>query len=356
MKLFQQIIQLMTCVLFLAAIAINKEHKSFGYSFSKNKSIETKVADKWETENGFLVISTANIAKEIWGFGGNIPLHIYLKDGKVVKVDALKKSESPDFFNSVLKSGLLEQWDGLSPHEAVNKKVDAVSGATMSSTAIIQSMKKAMEYLDTNSIDYSQTPIQVDFRLVCVIIVILCGTIIPFFGKNRIVRTIQLCMNVIVLGFWSGSFLSLSLFVNFLSNGINVWHSIIPITLLIVAFIMPLFGKKSHYCTWICPMGSCQEIVGKIVPYKIKMKANTIQTLDNFREHLWVIIMLVMWLGVGFELLDYELFSAFIFKQISIPLLIVFGIFIILSSIIQRPYCRFICPTGSILKYCQSTK
>ena len=356
MKLSQQIIQLLTCILLLAAIAINKEQKSFGYSFSKNKNRETKVTDKWETENGFLVISTADIAKEIWGFGGNIPLHIYLKDGKIVKVDAQKNSESPDFFNSVLKSGLLEQWDGLSPHEAVRKQVDAVSGATMSSTAIIQSVKKAMEYLDTNSIGNSQIPIQVDFRFICVIIVILCGTIIPFFWKNKTVRIIQLCMNVIVLGFWSGSFLSLSLFVSFLSNGINVWHSIIPISLLIVAFIMPLFGKKSHYCTWICPMGSCQEIAGKIIPYKIKMEVNTIQTLERFREFLWVLVMLGMWLGVGFKILDYELFSAFMFKQASIPLLVMFGIFIILSGIIQRPYCRFVCPTGSVIKYCQSTK
>lgn len=104
------------------------------------------------------------------------------------------------------------------------------------------------------------------------------------------------------------------------------------------------------------PHGVMPRADGKIIPYKIKMKSQTIQTLTEFREWLWIVIMMVMWLEVGFELLDYELFSTFLFQQTSVPLLIVAGLTLLFSGIVQRPYCRFVCPTGSLIKYSQQSK
>lgn len=110
----------------------------------------------------------------------------------------------------------------------------------------------------------------------------------------------------------------------------------------IAAFIFPFFGKKGHYCAWMCPMGSCQELLGRIVPYNVKISPKTIQTLTEFREMLWILIMAIMCLGIGFELLDYELFAAFLFEQASVPLLVVAMLFAAMSMVVQRPYCRFI--------------
>lgn len=56
------------------------------------------------------------------------------------------------------------------------------------------------------------------------------------------------------------------------------------------------------------------------------------------------------------ELLDYELFSVFLFHQAPIPLLVIALLFAILSGIVQRPYCRFVCPTGSLIKFSQQSK
>lgn len=106
---------------------------------------------------------------------------------------------------------------------------------------------------------------------------------------------------------------------------------------------------------WICPMGSCQELIGKAIPYKLRISQATVHRLTVFREILWIVIMALMWLGVGFELLDYELFSAFLFRQASVPIIVTALLFAALSSIIQRPYCRFVCPTGSVIKFVQQT-
>lgn len=101
-------------------------------------------------------------------------------------------------------------------------------------------------------------------------------------------------------------------------------------------------NQKIHYCAWMYPMGSCQELLGRIVPYNVKISPKTIQTLTEFREMLWILIMAIMCLGTGLELLDYELFAAFLFKQVSVPLLVVAMLFAAMSMVVQRPYCRFI--------------
>ena len=49
---------------------------------------------------------------------------------------------------SVIKSGLLSSWNGLTPKEGRELKVDAVSGATFSSDAIIRNVRAGLRYLD----------------------------------------------------------------------------------------------------------------------------------------------------------------------------------------------------------------
>ena len=86
------------------------------------------------------------------------------------------------------------------------------------------------------------------------------------------------------------------------------------------------------------------------------MSPRTVKHLDYFREGLWIGIMGMLWLGVGFEVMNYELFSIFLFQQASWVVITLGVVFMLLSSVVQRPYCRFVCPTGSLLKYSQQTK
>lgn len=358
MNLLKQFLQLITYILLLLVVAINKEGRVFNYSVDELYSKEQKEqVDNWSTDDGYNVISTQNIAKDIFGYAGNIPLHIYMKERIIEKIEIQQNSESPDFLASVINSGLLMAWNGLTLEEAINKKVDATTGATLSSSAIIESVNRALLYATNSTLANNTSKFKwSDIRFWVVLIVVIGAMVLPLFYKNKRYRTIQLFMNIVILGFWSGSFISLSLLVNFFSNGLNIWISIIPVLLLISAFIYPLFGKKSHYCTWICPMGSCQELLGKTTYYKIKLSQKQIKYLDNFREGLWFMIIGIMLAGISFKALDYELFSAFLFTQASLPIIIAAIVFSILSCFIQRPYCRFVCPTGSLLKFTQQTK
>lgn len=74
----------------------------------------------------------------------NIPLRIYLSQGKVTKIEAYDYLESPEYFADW--APLLGQYDGLTIQDALNKEVDAISGATESSTAVLKSIRVGLEY------------------------------------------------------------------------------------------------------------------------------------------------------------------------------------------------------------------
>jgi hypothetical protein len=73
-----------------------------------------------------------------------VPLKIHIKDGRVAAVEAEPNAESPDFFNRAKE--LLNHWQNKSVDEAMAEEVDAVSGATFSSRAIIANMQRGLAY------------------------------------------------------------------------------------------------------------------------------------------------------------------------------------------------------------------
>lgn len=96
-------------------------------------------------DDGTWVVHTDSLAKDVSGFGGAVPLLVYVKDGKVQKVEAQENGESPDFFGRA--KALLTWWDGKTVEEAATEQPDAVTGATFSSRAIIENVRRAAAYM-----------------------------------------------------------------------------------------------------------------------------------------------------------------------------------------------------------------
>lgn len=358
MKKAEQIIFLLTCILVVAVAAIQRDRKILGHDIMTpaDTARAEAVSPISTLSDGTEVINTTELGKDVSGYGGRVPLEIYLKDGKVIKVKALKNSETPDFFQSA--SSLLTRWNGKTPSEALAMKVDGVSGATFSSRGIIGNMKAGLQYAVKNSAGTSVLDkMDLSAKSIIGLIVVMMGAIIPLFWHNRRYRILQLCLNVAVLGLWCGTFLSWSLFVNFMSNGINVWVSFIPIVMLITAFVYPLFGKKNYYCTNICPFGSLQDLAGKVnKKNKWKLGTNAVIRLGYFRQLLFVVLMLLMLTGVYSDWISYELFTAFIVKSASTVVIVLAVVTVVLAVFVPRPYCRFVCPTGTLFKLSQNQK
>lgn len=100
-------------------------------------------------KNGVYIINTTTIGKDIEGYNGPTPLKVYIKNNKVEKIEFLKNVESPKYYAKVKKE-LQDKWNGLKVKNAKTLQVDAVTGATYSSTAVIQNVQLAIDYYQSH--------------------------------------------------------------------------------------------------------------------------------------------------------------------------------------------------------------
>ncbi|MDE5838524.1 MAG: FMN-binding protein [Paramuribaculum sp.] len=344
-----KILSLILTVLMLIAAAIIVNKAVFGYNIGSSSTAETATVSTGDTittdSDGNTVIHTALVQGTISGYAGPVPLDIRIAKGKITEIEPLPNAESPSFFKRA--QTILDSWTGKTPDEALKMKVDAVSGATYSSAAIINNVNAGLAYYKgTDNRPAESTP----WKIWIAFAVTLAACIVPLFVKNRIYHNVQMIANVIVLGFWCGQFLDYALILKYISDGFVLPAALVALAMLTAAFIYPLFGIAQHYCTNICPLGSAQQLMGQICGYKLHLSQKATKALDWFRKILWAALMLSLWSDCLIGWMDLELFQAFQFESASWWIIAVAALFIILSAVISRPYCRFVCPTGSLFK------
>ena len=84
--------------------------------------------------NDTLILQSKPYTDKVIGFAGPTPLEIILDaSGKISEVKLLPNKDTPKYVQIAIDDGLLKAWNGLTPQEALAKKVDAVSGATFTS-------------------------------------------------------------------------------------------------------------------------------------------------------------------------------------------------------------------------------
>lgn len=336
------------CVLLMCATALCVNKSLFGHSLepgarSENTFAATDTVSR--LPDGTLVIHTGSIVKKS-GYSGQVPLDIYVKDGVISDIKALPNTETPAFFSRA--TGLFSSWVGKTSGEAAATSVDAVTGATYSSEAIIANVQGALDWYSHTS--PSESTGHMPWKMWVALGVVLAACVIPLFVKNRTYQRVQLVANIVVLGFWCGQFLDYTLILKYLSEGMSFPGALVAAVMLVAAFIYPLFGKSQYYCNHICPLGSAQILVAEICRYKIKTGAKTLKALDWFRKILWAVLMLCLWADVFTGWMNLELFQAFMYESASAGIIVAALVFVALSAVVSRPYCRFVCPTGSLFK------
>lgn len=96
-------------------------------------------------EKDVTVINTTSLATDIEGYVGCTPVKVYIKGGKVLRVETLENEETPKYFDMVEK-GLMKKWNGMPVKTAEKCKVDVVTGATVSSEAVIENVRRGISY------------------------------------------------------------------------------------------------------------------------------------------------------------------------------------------------------------------
>ena len=96
-------------------------------------------------ENGVYVVNTTSLATDVEGYIGTTPLKIYIQKNKILKIETLHNQETPKYFAKIKKQ-LLDKWNGMTVKEAQKAQVDGVTGATMSSDAVKENVKRGLDY------------------------------------------------------------------------------------------------------------------------------------------------------------------------------------------------------------------
>lgn len=362
-----RLLSLVVVMLVLSAAAILRDGRIFGHDLRQTHAAVVSVAQGSDTlsvqPDGTFVVNTRVLAKDVQGYGGPVPLKIHIgKDGKLTAIEAEPNAESPSFFDRAKE--LFSRWQGKTIDEAMAEDVDAVSGATFSSKAIIRNVQRGLAYAKQHGLadggkgaqkESAERTVATGWTLgsIVALIAVLLGAVVPLFTNNRRLHLVQLVVNVVVLGLWTGTFVSYTLFLRLFAGGVSlsaIGTLAAPLLMLIVALLYPLAGRSGHYCAHVCPFGSAQELAGKLSRRKLRITPRVLRVLTALRNLLWGVLMALLLTGTCTAWIDYELFTAFIYSSASVWVIVLAVLFLVLSVWVPRPYCRFVCPTGALMK------
>lgn len=362
-----RLLSLVVVMLVLSAAAILRDGRIFGHDLRQTHAAVASVAQGSDTlevqPDGTFVVNTRVLAKDVQGYGGPVPLKIHIdKDGRLTAIEAEPNAESPSFFDRAKE--LFSRWQGKTIDEAMAEDVDAVSGATFSSKAIIRNVQRGLAYAKQHGLadggkgaqeESAERTVATGWTLgsIVALIAVLLGAVVPLFTNNRRLHLVQLVVNVVVLGLWTGTFVSYTLFLRLFAGGVSlsaIGTLAAPLLMLIVALLYPLAGRSGHYCAHVCPFGSAQELAGKLSRRKLRITPRVLRVLTALRNLLWGVLMALLLTGTCSAWIDYELFTAFIYSSASVWVIVLAVLFLVLSVWVPRPYCRFVCPTGALMK------
>lgn len=362
-----RLLSLVVVMMVLSAAAILRDGRIFGHDLRQTHAAVVSVAQGSDTlsvqPDGTFVVNTRVLAKDVQGYGGPVPLKIHIdKDGRLTAIEAEPNAESPSFFDRAKE--LFSRWQGKTIDEAMAEDVDAVSGATFSSKAIIRNVQRGLAYAKQHGLadggkgaqeENAEHTVATGWTLgsIVALIAVLLGAVVPLFTNNRRLHLVQLVVNVVVLGLWTGTFVSYTLFLRLFAGGVSlsaIGTLAAPLLMLIVALLYPLAGRSGHYCAHVCPFGSAQELAGKLSRRKLRITPRVLRVLTALRNLLWGVLMALLLTGTCTAWIDYELFTAFIYSSASVWVIVLAMLFLVLSVWVPRPYCRFVCPTGALMK------
>lgn len=299
------------------------------------------------------IISSGTLADQYSGYAGQTPVAILLDDSNMITgVKLLQNGETRRFINRIENSGFFDQWNGKYITD-LDITADAVSGATMSSSAIIKNVDAALGAVveshggnnDRSFYDYLGS-----FAVIAVIILSLASYIFP--AKMKPFRVVLLISSIGVLGIWQGAFVSVQLLYNWAIYGTS-WIYFGIIAIVVLAVFIPLMFSKTFYCQYLCPFGAAQELLGKVFKNKQKVPAKAMTIFKYVRKVGLLGIVVLLIANPNFEPSSIEPFSVFMIQSATISVIIIAGVSLVASLFINRPWCRLLCPTGEILSILQ---
>ncbi|HEQ1858162.1 TPA: 4Fe-4S binding protein [Providencia alcalifaciens] len=131
---------------------------------------------------------------------------------------------------------------------------------------------------------------------------------------------------------------------------------------LLVSFIIISLLLKKSFCSWLCPIGTISEYIGKIGQKLFRFQINVPKWLDiplRGLKYLLLAFFLYISLSMPAQMIQYFMMSPYgviidvkmldFFRHISSASLITVSVLVVTSLFVRNAWCRYLCPYGALL-------
>lgn len=309
-------------------------------------------------------IRTSPISDEIIGYCGPSDTLLVFDEqtGKVAGLSIRSSGDTTSHVNDIRANQYFMDrwkefsWDQISGLDLEQGEIEGVSGATMTSMG----MAHAIRHLIRHSQQQAQavTPFQLQTKDAVLIAFVAGACLLTFTRLKRFhwLRKLFKITAFIYLGFVTGDLLAESLFAGWAKYAIP-WRQLSGLVILAgMAVLVPWSTRRNIYCQHLCPHGTAQEFLGKIVPHRRKWKIRP----DVKRGLRWIpglligLILMIVFLGLPVDLAELEAFDAYLLTSAGIVSIIIAISGLVASLFVPQAYCHYGCPTGTIFEFVRS--
>jgi len=310
------------------------------------------------------IFSSQELAPEVRGFGGTMNLAIYVDtSGKLLDFHIVQSNETPAYLE------LLDRWsESLSGRRLFQPDafadVDTVTGATVSSEAVLSALQRSGQKFATQVLGLSgRLSLEAetqwsrylpDVRGIYLIVAFAIALIVIYRGGFRL-RLAVLLLNLLVGGIILNAQYSteqiatvLSLHAPSLSLS-GAFLLVVGIPLLVI-----IFGNI--YCGYICPFGVAQELLGYVLPERFKDRLSTekMQKARVFKYAILFVLVIAFFVSRNRTTLVADplisIFNLrFTFYDFQSSVLLIAAVALVGSIFYTRFWCRYLCPVGAFL-------
>lgn len=315
----------------------------------------------WKTEKkkvliGYLAVGSAQ------GYGGALKTAVAVDiQGKILGVKVVEHRETVSFFARVKGKGLPGSLTGKAYSDPFlpGQDMDSVTGASMTTLALAESVRSAsrliaVKGLGFNPIPESKTRIHFGLAEIALLLFFLVGFIGPSLRlkSKKALRWLSMTTGMVILGFVLNKPLTLAHINRLLLGYWPDWRLHLFFYILAGGVFLPfLFSKKSPYCDWFCPFGATQEMLGFIGGGKRRFSPSIHRALRWGQRILALGAVVLALIYRNPSISSYEVFGAVFHLVGQSWLFLLLGFVMILSLIIRRPWCSYLCPIRPVTDF-----
>ena len=305
---------------------------------------------------GYLSTGTAN------GYGGNIIVVIATSsEGVVLNLEIVEHKETFSFLRRVLKSDFPNSLIGKSYSDpfVLKQDVDGVSGATFTSRALAEAVRKASRKIAGDVLGFTVPPeptteIQFGFPEAVLIALFIMGYVTTrrWIKHKKIARWTLMLVGLVFLGFMFNQPITL-VFINKVILGFwSGWQTHLYWYLLMFGILLfVILENRNLYCDRICPFGAAQECIGAIGGAKNRMPERYREVTRWIHRVIALTAVLIALVLSNPGISSYEIFGAFFHLVGSSILFVLLGIVLITALFIKRPWCNYLCPIRPVFDF-----